>query len=114
MEWDLDPLLPRTEKLPKNLQPAIRSVMQYGAPQVQNHARDTAPWRDRTGNARQGLMARQYETGTRHGIVLFHSVPYGLWLEVRWDGRYAVLLPTIQAWGPRIMRLLSRVFGKMR
>jgi hypothetical protein len=30
-----------------------------------------------------------------HELILLHSMPYGIWLEVRWSGRYAIIGPTM-------------------
>jgi len=91
----------------------ISGIMLANAPKVQDYARATAPWTDRTGNARQGLMGRYSKEGDSHVITLSHSVPYGIWLETRWAGRYAVINKTLQAEAPRIMRSFSVLFDKL-
>lgn len=87
----------------------VSGLMIGNSPKVQSYARTHAPWRDQTGNARQGLFANYSKEGDSHVITLAHSVPYGIWLETRWAGRYAVIVPTLQAEAPRIMRDLSGV-----
>lgn len=83
------------------------------APEVESYMKVNAPWTDRTGNARNGLAARAYEAGDEVGIVLYHQVSYGIWLEVRWSGRYAIINPTIDVMGPKVMQsfegLLDRI-----
>ena len=83
------------------------------APEVENYMKGEAPWQDQTGNARNGLFARAYHEGDEVGIVLGHSVSYGIWLEVRWGGRYAIIDPTIEAMGPRVMRRFERLLDRM-
>jgi hypothetical protein len=73
-----------------------------------------APWTDRTGNARQGLAAQAFDEGANQGIVLFHQVPYGIWLEVRFSGRYAIIEPTIDVMGPQVMESLNNILGEIR
>ena len=74
----------------------------------------TAPWTDRTGNARSGLSSKvDWVPKKLHAIHLFHRVPYGIFLEVRWAGRFAVILPTIRQFGPDTMRLLSKLFARL-
>jgi hypothetical protein len=69
--------------------------------------RQNAPWTDQTGNARNGLFAEaKHDWGRTHAIVLYHSVPYGIWLEVRHQGRYAIILPTAKEQGMAVMNTL--------
>jgi len=74
---------------------------------VQDYAQEHAPWEDRTGEARQGLTAKAEQRLTRYTITLFHTVEYGIWLEVRWDGKYAIILPTIEHMGHELMDRLQ-------
>lgn len=95
------------------VQDAAWRVAQYSAPRVENYMKMNAPWKDQTGNARNGLAARPYRAGTEVGIVLFHQVPYGIYLETRWDGKYAIIQPTIDAMGPEVMSLYDRILERM-
>lgn len=83
------------------------------APEVESYMKINAPWTDRTSNARNGLAARAYDENDEVGIVLFHQVDYGIWLETRFGGRYAIIDPTIEVMGPKVMarynRLLERI-----
>lgn len=90
----------------------IQTVMDLYAPRVEAYAKTHAPWTDRTGNARNGLAARSYREGDEQGIVLFHQVPYGLWLEVRFSGRYAIIDPTIAEMGPVVMRAIEGILER--
>jgi hypothetical protein len=42
-------------------------------------------------------------------IVLSHGVPYGIWLEVRFSGKYAIVTPAIPYWGPKVMTLAAQL-----
>lgn len=110
----------RDSGLGKNLKNGPSKVMraayvtaQRDAPLVENYMKVNAPWQDQTGNARNGLFARAYIEGEEVGIVLGGSVPYQIWLEVRFSGRYAIIQPTIDAMGPRVMRDFSRLLDRM-
>lgn len=93
--------------LPVRLEGAIWAAVQYSANDIQNHMRQHAPWTDRTSNARQGLFTRAFRDAKGYTIILAHSVPYGIWLEVRHDGRYAIINPTLQIKGREVMRRLQ-------
>lgn len=87
--------------------------MQYWAPRAEAYMKNNAPWTDQTGNARNGLAARAFRDGDNAGIVLYHQVPYGIWLEVKHDGEYAIIVPTIQTVGPQVMEDLRNKLAKI-
>ena len=74
---------------------------------AESQMRAKAPWTDRTGNARAGLRAVHLDLGSQHAIVLYHTMPYGFWLEVAHDGKYAILGPTQRQISPQLERLLD-------
>ena len=37
-------------------------------------------------------------------IELYHKAEHGYWLELIQDGAYAIIMPTIEALGPEIIR----------
>jgi len=113
LRWDTDEITPRTRALPEKVNAGLFALTEFWAPKVQSHARVNASWVDQTGNARQGLSARAQHAPTSHAIVLFHSVPYGIWLEVRWSGRYAVILPTIESLGRQVMGDVRGLMGRL-
>lgn len=77
-------------------------------PRAESYMRENAPWTDQTGNARAGLRARhEKEPLVQHELILYHTMPYGIWLEVRWSGRYAIIVPTLQQMGPEVMQMVS-------
>lgn len=105
----------------------IEAILQLHAPRIEGEMRRRAPWNDQTGNARNGLTARaqggglgrarnaqgQFQGGGGYSIVLSHGVPYGIWLEVRFSGRYAIIDPTIQREGPAVMASATRLLDVM-
>lgn len=89
------------------------AVAKYTAPNIQSDMRANASWTDQTGNARNGLFAVAQVSTNEVAIVLYHSVPYGIWLELRWSGKYAIITPSLAKWGPRFFALLAKsVFDK--
>lgn len=125
-----DSLRPRVRALDPKISEGVRAIMEYQAPQCQNYMRENAPWEDQTGNARNGLFAQAYSTGgggrgrdaggrftagstAAHGIVLYGSVPYQIWLEVRFSGRYAIIVPTVERKGPDVMRMVNKLLARL-
>ena len=84
------------------------ATAKFVAPQIQSDMRSNAPWTDQTGNARNGLFTSVQVSTNNVAIVLYHSVPYGIWLELRWSGKYAIITPSLAKWGPKTMALLAK------
>jgi hypothetical protein len=103
---------------------------------MQNEARMTAPWEDRTGNARSGLfyavdglgfppIVGQYNadasiqdpdplkiSGERDKLVLAmgHTVFYGKYLELSHGSKYAIVMSTIEGNLPVLEKMLEDLF----
>jgi hypothetical protein len=85
-------------------------AFQDGTDDIENAARDMAIWEDQTGDARALLKATA--SGDHGDIVmtLEHGVDYGLWLEVIQNGKYAVIMRTLNNRAPWIMaRTVERI-----
>lgn len=92
---------------------AITAAVGYHATRAVAYARQNAPWTDRTTNARNGLFARAERAAPVYRIIVGHSVPYGVWLEVRWSGRYQIIRPTVDHEGPELMKTVSLMYSRM-
>jgi len=77
------------------------------------YAQNNAPWKDRTTDARLGLQSAVTLENNSLEIDLYHTVEYGVWLEVRWGGKYAIILPTIETMGPRLFKAMNNIFGEI-
>jgi len=108
-----DTLSPGIKGFDAKLQRGVDLIIGLFVPRVEGYARTHAPWTDRTGNARNGLRATAYEAGAKHGIVIFHSVPYGIWLEVRFEGRYGIIDDTIRTQGEELMSAFRYMVGSL-
>ena len=91
----------------------VTAATAYHATRAVAYARQNAPWTDRTTNARNGLFARAERDYPVYRITVAHSVPYGVWLEVRWSGRFQILRPTIDHEGPELMKTVSQMYDRM-
>ena len=88
---------------------ALFELGQLFAARIEAAAKRDAPWTDRTSHARQGLTARCERVGNGIVIALFHTMAYGIWLEVAHAGKYAIILPTLeQHYGP-LMAAITRL-----
>lgn len=75
------------------------------------YAQDNAPWADRTGDARNGLDVDVRKEGEVIVWEMSHSVDYGLYLEVKNNGEFAIIMPTLEMFAPQIGRGLSESTG---
>ena len=82
------------------------------AEQMEVYARTNAPWTDRTTKARRGLRGYAGASPLRRdcwcaAIQHGEDVHYGVWLENRWNGRYAIIGPTQQAFTHRVGEIVA-------
>jgi hypothetical protein len=82
----------------------VAEVFKQAAAEVKLSAQEGAPWEDRTGDARAGLDTEVEESNGEIVLTLFHTVEYGLWLEVIQNGRFATIMPTLERQAPQIFR----------
>lgn len=113
LTWGDDSLANSIREGNERVMNKVYSVLEYQTPNVENHAKQNAPWQDQTGNARQGLRAQTFREDANMGIVLYHQVPYGLWLEIANAGKYAIIDPTIETMGPQVMASLERILEQI-
>ncbi len=112
--WDERELVRGLSNARQEVRDAAYRIAEFQAPRVEAYMKINAPWTDRTGNARAGLRAQAYQDGSETGIVLYHSVPYGIFLETRWDGRLGIIDPTVAAMGPEVMAKFEHVLSHER
>ncbi len=102
------------KEMDKRLNRAIFSVAKYYDGRVESHAKQRAPWTDRTTNARSGLHAEAIKLGAGvFAIILSHAVTYGIYLETRWNERYAIIMPTIRVYAPKVMKALNKILDRL-
>mgnify|MGYP003993310223 CR=1 FL=1 len=89
---------------------AVVSIARYFEPILESHAKEHAIWTDRTGNARQGLYTATDVAEDVVKLYLSHTMDYGLALETRYSGKYAIIWPTIQEHLEAIKQMLDDTF----
>lgn len=105
-------MLARLQEYDGKVKRALHVVAEYFAPIVESYAKDNAPWTDRTGNARQGLTGSiQDISETVVHLYLSHKMDYGVYLELKNSGRYAIILPTLEAHYAEIKKRLDSIFS---
>lgn len=132
VRWQgVDRMLSSLDKHVQTVNDAIRDFARYWSAVLESYTKEHARWTDRTANARQSLAGFiNGETPSRYGaddsvsypeaddlakdtVVLYlaHGMNYGVALETKYAGRYAIIWDTIAAHLPQIRSMLQRVFG---
>lgn len=111
--WEERGLLNQLKTFNAMMDRVLTAATSYHATRAGAYARTNAPWKDRTSNARNGLFAKAERERPIYRIIIAHSVPYGIWLEVRWAGRYAIIRPTVDHEGPELMKTASMAYDRI-
>jgi hypothetical protein len=92
---------------------AVTAVANYFAPVIETYAKRNAKWTDRSANARQTLHS-WVDMVSKDAVALYlsHGMYYGVFLEAKYSGRYAIIWPTLQAHIQPIYNMLKGIFGK--
>ena len=115
IEWSKDELGPYYSDMMLReggfrITPKLRSF----AAEAGSKAQTNAPWRDITGAARRGLHGEVYREGNNIILRLSHSEEYGKWLETIQNGKYATIMPTLEAIGPDLLKAAADGFTPRR
>lgn len=105
-------MMQRMAQYGASIKQVLKQIAQFWAARLESYAKQHAPWTDRTANARQSLHT-WIEELSRDTVRLYlsHGMDYGIQLETRFAGRYAIIWPTLEAHLPAISRMLQGVFG---
>lgn len=119
LKWETDPST-IASKLGGATQKAhfyLSRTTEYYSFHAETYAKSKAPWTDRTGNARSGLSSAWSgylnSSGARFEIDIFHRVPYGIWLEVKYNGKFSIINKTVQIEGNKFFKTANQVMAKM-
>lgn len=101
-------------KMEDKLRRALYGVVRYWDGPVEQHMKTSAPWTDRTSNARSGLAANGVkESDDVYSIIMTYSVNYGIYLERANDGKYATIIPTLPIWGPKVIKTCTKIIDRL-
>jgi hypothetical protein len=112
--WDDKKVRANLEALMPQIQDAVFQLFTYWSQKGSSLMRSNARWTDRTGNARQGLSGAVFDSDDEIALVFFHRVTYGIWLEIRWSGRYAIIGPTMAEVAPQLAQQVATVILRLR
>lgn len=87
----------------RDVKAASKALANRWSVDIENYAKDNAPWDDRTANARQSLYSLVDDGNGRLIIYLSHGVEYGVWLELKYQGKYAIIERTLDRYRTPVM-----------
>jgi len=111
--WKDETLFNNLKTFEPKLDRALIALTEYYGGIIEDKAKTNAPWRDQTGNARNGLSVVVEHSLKKHRIILFHRMPYGIWLEVRFDGRNQIIKPTLLEQGTAMLGQANTLLGRI-
>ncbi len=91
---------------------AILRVAQAVAEDVRQYMVANHPWTNRTNEAEDNLRASAHRLAAHVvAIYLVQGAPHGIWLEIRWGGRWGIIPDALAYAFPNIMRELRGALG---
>jgi len=111
--WQTRPIVlaANVKKYGEGVVKALHALADHFAAVLEAAAKANAPWTDRTAAARQGLTGLAVKAATGIVIYLFHTVSYGIYLELKNAGRYAVIMRTMESNHGAIMGAARKLVG---
>ena len=108
-KWKTTTLIKNMAELDVKTKTAVGLYGDTVAKKLEASAKANRPWSDRTGRARQSLSGDSEWIGNKVRVSLGHGVDYGVWLELCNEGKYSIIIPTINKEAPHIMKGLSKI-----
>ena len=107
-------LLSKMQLLQSKFDGAVKILCDNGSQKMEAYAKRNRPWRDRTSRARQSLKGSWSKEGGGYVVKIAHGVSYGVYLEMKNERRYAILMPTVEKVGygeilPSFRNLMDRL-----
>ncbi len=92
----------------------LNEIGSAAALEMENFAKQNRPWTDRTGNARRTLQGVCDGSGGNCTVGVEGNMPYSVFLELDYGGRYAILAPTVRHFAPEILLAFAHGLSSMK
>ena len=117
LTWTSDTLTASFSNAPAKAAQYLARTTEYYSFRSETYAKSKAKWTDRTGNARGSLSgtytANIGRDSARFEITISHGMPYGIWLELRWNAKFAIINKTGENQGKAFFDTANQVMAKM-
>ncbi|KGG81068.1 hypothetical protein Y919_02560 [Caloranaerobacter azorensis H53214] len=81
---------------------------------MEAHAKQNAPWTDRTGQARQTIEGGHEWQGNKCIVYVAGNKEYSPYLEFANEKKYATLYPTVKKMAPEILKGMAGLLNRSR
>jgi len=117
LKWVSDTITGKFDKSQQAAYQYLSKTTTYFSLRSETYAKSKAKWTDRSGNARGGLNG-SYEARIGSGTASFtieiaHRMSYGIWLEIRFGQKYAIINKTIEVQGKQFFETANKLMAKM-
>lgn len=112
IRWQSSPaqMAERVKQYSERLLAAVFRLAEEWASRIADDVKRNHAWKNRTGAAEAGIFGRAFRLATGAVILIGGSVFYQIYLERRWGGRYAGIIPALQrAYAPILASLQQLV-----
>lgn len=92
----------KLDQVMDSVRESAKVAVQITAAQCVVYAKQSAPWQDRTGDARRSIHSEKGNQGMSATVGI--GVSYGKYLETSFGGRYRVVDPTVFSYGKSVFR----------
>ena len=99
LKLDVKQVVQNMAKFENKFDAALYQFANNGAQKMEAYAKQNRPWTDRTGRARQSLKGSAYRANKGYRLEIAHGVSYGIYLEYKYNRKYAILWPTVNTVG---------------
>lgn len=115
LDFEGSTLNKKMDKLGLKMGAMILMYASTKAIKIESTMKKNRPWTDRTNMAKTMLSARVSRPDENLiRITLAHGVDYGIWLELANGKNYAIIIPTVEQEGPRIVEDLNDIMTKIK
>jgi hypothetical protein len=102
-----DTISPHLAVFDEQIMGVVEKIFQYFESVSETEMKTGARWTDRTGVARSGLVSTSDRSGNEFTLHFASMASYGIWLEIRWSGKYAIVGPVMSQIGPRLAEMIA-------
>lgn len=107
----------RLKKMQLSSQPVIQAYAEGKAEEMQRYMKQNHRWKNRTGNAERGLYGKVITSRKKYvtTIEIGHGkdIWYSVYLENYYGGRFAIIKPTLNLFGPMVMNDMNNIMDGM-
>ena len=104
-----------SQKVQRHIGATIMAIQPLGG-EAEGYMKQNAPWNNITRNARNSLSGTvavaHAPQRTRISLKLSHGMDYGIWLELKNAGKFAIVRPTAVLYRQEVRRAWKRVWSK--